>query len=92
MPGDHSTERMGRVDKAFARAEKVRRPLTFFAAIGFALLVTVPVLFWSMPDNPSTMHSVALLATSVAIPLDIVVVLIWALARLKANPKAFDNE
>ena len=70
-------------------AGKVRRPLTFFAAMGFALLLVIPVVSWLLP---SEMRETVAIGIAAALPLDILCVLIWGLVRISKNPNAFDDE
>ena len=79
-------------EKAVELARKVGRPLTFFAAIGFLLIVIIPVLYGMTPDNPPIGLSIALSLVCLALSVDIICVLIWAKAKLKQDPKAFQDE
>ena len=75
-----------RLEMAVELARKVGRPLTFFAAIGFALILFLPVVLWQTSDDtvPAIMAGM--------IGVDIICVLIWALYKLKKDPKAFQDE
>ena len=79
-------------EKAVELARKVGRPLTFFAAIGFLLIVIIPILYGMTPNNPTIGLSIALSLVCLALPVDIVCVLFWAKAKLKQDPNAFQDE
>ena len=74
------------LETAVELARKVGRPLTFFAAMGFALILFLPVVLWQTSSDtvPAIMAGV--------IGVDIICVLIWAKAKLKQDPKAFQDE
>ena len=76
-----------RLETAVALAGKVGRPLTFFAAMGFILIATIPIVMWAGP-NGSPVPSIL----SVAVIADIICVLIWAKAKLKQDQNAFKDE
>ena len=74
------------LETAVELAGKVGRPLTFFAAIGFALILLLPFVLWQTSSD-----TVPAIMTGV-IGVDIVCVLIWAKAKLSKNPNAFEDE
>lgn len=74
-------------------ARKVGKPLTFFAATGFALLALLPLLYWAAgSDGLDSGRGIALVAVAVAINVNIVCVLLWAKAKIKQDPHAFRDE
>ena len=82
----------GKLERAVNLARKVGRPLTFFAAIGFLLIVTIPTVYAMTPDDASLQLTLTPAILGVALIVDIVCVLIWAKAKLARDPKAFQDE
>ena len=68
------------------------KPLTFFAAMGFILVGLLPVIYGMTPDNASFIVALPAIAVAIAIPVDIICVLLWARAKIKKDPHAFDDE
>ncbi len=83
---------MRKIETAVEIARKVGRPLTFFAAIGFLLIVLIPTTQVLVPDQPTPLESATPSILALALIADIVAVLIWAKAKLAKDPKAFQDE
>ncbi|MYB50835.1 MAG: hypothetical protein F4X77_01360 [Acidobacteriia bacterium] len=67
--------------------------MTFFAATGFTLLALIPILYWAAGNaDMSSSRGIALVATCVALIVNIVCVLFWAKAKIAQDPHAFDDE
>ena len=81
-----------KLERAVSLAHKVRRPLTFFAAVGFILLALIPTVYVITPNDATLVVALPAILVATALPIDIVCVLLWAKARLAADPHAFDDE
>ena len=81
-----------RLEKAVELARKVGRPLTFFAAIGFLLILAIPTAQYLVSDNDPALVGAVPSILALALIVDIICVLLWAKAKLKQDPKAFQDE
>ena len=86
------TESSGRLVAAVELARKVTRPLTFFAAIGFFLLLTIPIVYLMTPNEAELAMALPSSILGVALIVDILCVLFWAKAKLAQDPNAFKDE
>ena len=79
-------------EKAVELARKVGRPLTFFATMGFLLVALIQVSQWMASGEDPMLLSAVPLALVITLGVNIICALIWVLAKLKQNPKAFQDE
>ena len=81
-----------KLERAVSLAHKVRRPLTFFVIVGFMLLGLIPTIYALTPDDATLIVALPAVFVPIALIVDLVCTLLWAKARLAANPNAFDDE
>ena len=86
------TQSSGSLVAAVELARKVTRPLTFFASMGFLLVILIPIIYQMTPDNASLQIALTPALLCVALSIDILCVLIWAKAKLAQDPNAFKDE
>ena len=96
MAGNCTKEKLAesssRLATAVELARKVTRPLTFFAAIGFLLVVMIPIIYKMTPDDASLQIALTPALLCVVLSIDILCVLLWAKAKLAKDPNAFKDE
>ena len=60
--------------------------------MGFILVFLIPSIYALTPDNASLEVALPAVFVSIALPVDIVCVLLWAKAKLASDPSAFKDE